>query len=225
MLTTTRFTTLKDALSDYLASSDPTVSRDDFLEMSLQEQVGILSQVASGAGLDAVTTAEFEACALVLQLKAGTLQPGMEDHLRFRDALQPEGAPPVGTWHKANPPTSVWDFAPDPSLSTPSPWAPDIERTPLIARKLSFTEARYPLQIAFAVLNEFGIGGVEDFRDPRSLAWLGNDGHFEDPTMELFVTSVSRYLPATQPAWFDETGQLFDELPEGVDGRSAVEIE
>lgn len=169
---------------------------------------------------DAMKCTELEANALVFLLRLHTTKPdikGTKAHYALRKELLGTVS---GEWHLPLPPKSI--EATRASIN----WGPIFIRDPaVIAGNLSFEEAQDPQQVAYAVLNHFGIGGMEDRWDPRSKAAMV-DGKFTDPTMCLMVAEVYASLRVISSGWFDlENGTMHAAPPPGVDVRSYQAIQ
>jgi hypothetical protein len=155
---------------------------------------------------------QIKAFALLLLLGLQKLAPGSKEHLALRDELL--GAPKG--WHKENPPVNAFDLL---SPSWKPSWQEEMSRVGEIASQLDFESLSNPEQVAAAVKNVFGIGGLEDQQDPRALKST-------DKAMELFIGLAVHEAMISHPQWIDPTsGQVFKTLPQGVDGRSTFELE
>jgi hypothetical protein len=168
---------------------------------------------------EAMKCTELEANALVFLMRLHTTMPsikGTKAHHELRKELLGTVS---GEWPLPLPPKSIE------AARASTNWGPVFVADPaVIAGSLSFEEAQDPQQVAYAVLNHFGIGGMEDRWDPKSLAAM-TENKFTDPTMGLMVTEVYGSLMVSS-GWFDpETHTLYKELPKGADGRSRQSIQ
>lgn len=188
-------------------------ARDQFRDETREVQISRLRDI-----LPDIPSEQIRAFLLVFREKMGLFRPDTQEQREEREAL---GVPPPCPWHKENPPRDVTSML---SPERVPSWVAEYGECSAIATNVSFPEARNKALVGAAILSHFDIGGVQDTSDPRSLAWVGEDGRFQDPTMELLVETVMAMLPALHPDWFDEDGRPFNELPRGSDGRSQAEV-
>ncbi len=213
MLTRVVYNAIKDAFGQTVTEVELPI----FKAATLDEQLTILKDVVDAhrglTTLRQVTDAEIACFVLLFNLKANpSLYPaGSKAHFDLRERLK---IPAPGGWHKPNPPTSYFELV-DPNRQ-PS-WAEEQMKVPYMADLLDFEAAKNADDIVDAIKTILGIGGFEDFEDPRALTGA-------DPTMHTFVEAVKYQLSSSRMNWFQGRRQL-DKLPEGVDGRRKFDIE
>jgi hypothetical protein len=171
-----------------------------FSVMHIQEQIAKITELVTAAGktFDAKIITAF---AIFGRLRSGSLIAGSPDHLALRDTL----SAPKGAWHKPNAPTSAFGF-----IGTG--WDDEFKAVALIAEKVSFadvSDAAYDELVAAHIRGQFGLGGLEDFGDPRAIG-------INDPTMKVLIEGVKVSVRVQHGNWFD--GSVVTE------GRSIAEI-
>lgn len=223
MLTKSDFLVYRQAIRTQLEGPEkiaayfalPIVSQESGAKTQLSviaEAVAPIAATMKKAGRTIDSPEQIKSFALLLLLGLQKLAPGSKEHLALRDELL--GAPKG--WHKTNPPINAFDLL---SPSWKPSWQEEMNRVGEIAAHLDFESLSNPEQVAAAVKNVFGIGGLEDQQDPRALKST-------DKTMELFIGLAVHEAMISHPQWIDsESGQIAKALPQGVDGRSTFELE
>lgn len=200
-----------NAIRSHYTKSFDTEAREKWAALPAAEQVAGLRAIVPA---DAASDEQIAAFVLVLRAKSGQVTAGAQDHFALRKELLPNSPAPK-PWHKAKPPTTVWALT-DPNRQ-PS-WAEESVAHSAIAAHLTFDDARSGDNLAAAVRSHFGFGGMEDLMDYRAVGP-------SDPTMKLFIEGINHILFTLRPEWHNEDGEILAKLPEGVDARSALEIE